>query len=816
MTARGTVSAALGSHSPLYRIGSNAGRLTAISPAHHLSVSFGHSGISVASGAARVLLHLNAMGYGSSLSPVGAVAPRANANRVVYSHRGVDEWYVNGPLGLEQGFTLAHAPRGAAQAPLVLSIALSGNAHATLGSGGRSITFNRTEAAVLHYGGLSATDAGGHSLRSWFQLVAGRVQLHVDTHGARYPVRIDPLIQTAELRSSAASEWLGGAVAVSGDTIVVGAPAQDVGGNELQGAAYVFVRPASGWANATETAELKSSDGAKFDEFGVSVAISGETIVIGAPRHSFGAAYVFVRPASGWASMTQTAELGGIGGFYGRVAVLGDTIVVGAPTSGISSETGSAYVYVKPASGWVDAVAPTATLTASDGVRGDEFGYSAAMSGDAIVVGAPFHHAAMNSGEGTAYVFVRPASGWAGALQQTAELTASDGKFNDMFGFSVAISGGTVVSGAFQHEVSSTPEVGAAYVFTEPPSGWVDANQAAELTASDGSRFDYLGYSVAVSANVVVAGAFQHKDGPFTADGAAYVFEMPPSGWTNATESSQIAASDGSYNDYFGFSVAAGDGVVLAGAPRHAGQGAAYVFSGLPLEAPEYGRCVRVQAAKEGKKTVYHGNFTTATCLAKSETRSGRYEWLPGLAKDGFTTQAEGPITLEAVTKVKMTCESESGAGHFDGSRAMADVVLHFNGCESSGHKCTTPGRAEGELATSTLEGRIGWEVRASKKVALDLLPAGSAVSVLEYQCAGEALTSVEGSVLVPVVEGKMLASATLKFRAAKGKQKPEGFEGGARDVLLSSLGGDVFKQVGLTVTMTEVGEEAMEVNTAV
>jgi hypothetical protein len=294
------------------------------------------------------------------------------------------------------------------------------------------------------------------------------------------------------------------------------------------------------------------------------------------------------------------------------------------------------------------------------------------------------------------------------------------------------------------------------------------------------------------------------------------VFEMPLPGWSSAIENSQIVSSDGSFNDSFGYSVAAADGVALIGAPRHAGQGAAYVFSGVPLEAPEYGRCVSAQAVKEGKKTVYHGNFTSTKCLVKSEAGSGRYDWVPGLAKDGFTTQAEGPITLETIAKVKVTCEGESGTGRFDGSRTVAGVILHFNSCESSGHKCTTSGHAEGELATSTLEGRIGWEVKASKKVALDLRPAGSAVSFLEYQCAGAAPSSVGGSVLVPVVEDKMVASAPLKFKAAKGRQKPEAFEGDATDVLLSSLGGGVFEQTGLRVTMTEVGEEAMEVNTAV
>ena len=127
------------------------------------------------------------------------------------------------------------------------------------------------------------TDARGRMLRSWLDLVGGRVMVQVDDRGALYPLRIDPFIQQAELSASdgATFDVLGWSAAVSGNTIVVGAPL-----HENEGAAYVFTMPSSGWATATQSAELIASDVVKEDHFGESVAISGNMIVVGAPYHT--------------------------------------------------------------------------------------------------------------------------------------------------------------------------------------------------------------------------------------------------------------------------------------------------------------------------------------------------------------------------------------------------------------------------------------------------------------------------------------------------------------------------------------------------
>ena len=419
--------------------------------------------------------------------------------------------------------------------------------------------------------------------------------IRVDDAGARYPIRIDPFIQQAKLTASdGPGGFLGASVAVSGNTIVAGAPLTTVNGNIHQGAVYVFVKPKNGWAHATQTAELTASDGGIGQEFGGNnlvasealfggnaVAISGDTIVVAAPLNGV---YVFVKPKSGWRNATQTAELTATNGdFLGSVAIDGSTIVAGAPVSAVAA--GAVYVFVKPASGWANAN-ETAQLTSSDGTAGDDLGDSVAISGGTIVAGAPFATSANYSngdGPGTAYVFTEPTGGWRNETE-AARLDASDGVSGDMLGFSVAVSGGTVVAGADDEFDSPRQNPGAAYVFVEPQAGWSSETQTAKLTASDGAPGDFLGNTVAIHGNTVIAGApFATVKGD-SEQGAAYAFLKPTSGWANETQTAKLSASDGGGNDVFATGLGMSGNTVAFGAPgaavhRHAGQGAVYVFS---------------------------------------------------------------------------------------------------------------------------------------------------------------------------------------------------------------------------------------------
>jgi hypothetical protein len=272
-----------------------------------------------------------------------------------------------------------------------------------------------------------------------------------------------------------------------------------------------------------------------------------------------------VRSGTTWSQQAKLTASDGVSGddFGLSVAISGSTAVVGAPGLGFSSNTGAAYVFVPKVTfpfGW----SQQAKLTASDGAAGDNFGTSVAISGSTAVVGA----SGKSSSTGAAYVFVRSGTTWS----QQAKLTASDAASNDFFGTSVAISGSTAVVGAF----GNNSNTGAAYVFVPKvtfPFGW---SQQAKLTASDGVSLDDFGISVAISGSTAVVGA-SRKSGD---TGAAYVFVQsggfPFFSWSQQAE---LTASDGGMNDHFGASVALSGSTAVVGAPGNTSNfGAAYVF----------------------------------------------------------------------------------------------------------------------------------------------------------------------------------------------------------------------------------------------
>ena len=415
-------------------------------------------------------------------------------------------------------------------------------------------------------------------------------------------IGIDPFFHDATLTTSdgAENDALGSSVAAFGDTVVVGAP--DVANQ--RGAVYVFVKPASGWESTSAyVARLTASDGAAGDLFGSSVAIWGDTVVVGAfaakvsGRSEQGAVYVYVKPAAGWTSTAAfdgklTASDGKAGDNFGfSVAIQDNTVVVGA--LGASDFRGATYVFDRPASGWQSTSAFSAKLTASDGVSSDVFGSSVAISGDTIVAGTP----GSNGYRGAAYAFVEPVSGWATTSTFAAKLTAPDSGSGDYFGSAVAVSGGTIIAGAPVTTVGGHSLQGAAYVYVKPQTGWTSTSAFdAMLTASDGSGGDLLGNSVAVSNNTVIAGA--PRSGRNDGSSAAYVFVMPEGGWASTSAfDARLTSSDPPINDSFGTSVAISGDTAVIGAPgatvAHANQGAAYLFGGF---APPAGPRTRIVA----------------------------------------------------------------------------------------------------------------------------------------------------------------------------------------------------------------------------
>jgi hypothetical protein len=633
LAARLAVSRGLGADARQFDVhGLSGGGLVA--HAGGLSARFAASGVSVTGAGGALHLALSAIGRGNALRAVGAAAPdRLASNKVGYAHAGVSEWYATGPLGLEQGFTVRTRPAGAG--PLLLGVGrLPAGVSGRVLRGGRSLVLSRDGRALLRYGDLSVTSASGARVPATVTLRGRELLLQVQDAGARYPLSIDPLAQLAVLTSSDGqpNDHYGGAgniggtqaVAIAGDTIVVGASGEEFNGdnNGGDGAVYVYTEPAGGWANATQTAELTLPSTDHNDQFGSSVAISGGTIVAGAPAEDCGAgsdcgaAYVFTEPAGGWTSTsTPTAELtasdAAANDYFGQaVAIDGSTVVVGSPGA-----SGAAYVFSEPAGGWATAT-QTAKLTASDGAAGDNFGSSVAVSGSTVVAGAPNHKVGSNNAQGAAYVFSEPAGGWANS-STAAELTSSDGEVDDLFGFSVAVSGQTIAVGAYYNPQLSTNQ-GAVYVFSEPAGGWATATQTAKLTASDAVGFDQFGQTVAIdpSTNTIYAGAPAWNSSSGQSIGGVYAFAEPSGGWVDASETATYDVNDPSPND-FGWSVAASGGTLVVSAPSatvgsNSSQGEVYVYGAPPAPVNTAAPMISGTPVQGDQLAVSRGSWTNS------------------------------------------------------------------------------------------------------------------------------------------------------------------------------------------------------------
>jgi FG-GAP repeat/Abnormal spindle-like microcephaly-assoc'd, ASPM-SPD-2-Hydin len=649
--AQGPISAALGKDNSAYWIHPSAEGFGGKNPQQGLVVEFTRCGAEVRSQNLRWGLEMRNYGYGDSLHPVKRVAPQASANRVEYHRDGVAEWYKNGPLGLEQGFTLAHRPRkapgkapgNANDQPLTLELGLQGDLFAALEAGSKALELRRKDGkAALRYAGLQARDATGRELRSWLEVRGERLLVRVDDAEARYPVVVDPWIQQAELKASDDGSGFGWSVAVDGGTVVVGAVYDTVGSNSLQGAAYVFVDSGGTWS---QQAKLTASDGSADDYFGISVAVSGSTIVVGAWEFYTGgpgAAYVFVRNGTTWSQQAElTASDGAARESFGySVALDGSTAVVGAPGNLENASTpGAAYVFVQSGTTW----SQQAVLTASDGAARESFGYSVALDGSTAVVGAPQYYADP-SAPGAAYVFVQSGTTWS----QQAELTASDGAAKDQFGNSVAVDGSTAVVGAPNHTVGSNANQGAAYVFVQSGTTW---SQQAELTASDGAAKDQFGNSVAVDGSTAVVGAPNHTVASNANQGAAYVFVQ--SG-TTLSQQAELTASDGAAKDQFGNSVAVYGRTAMVGSPG-SNTGRAYVFGS---SGPLY----TISASPSSLNIVQGSQATSTITLTPFHGFSGSVSFSASGLPSGVTA-AFNPNPATSTSTLTLTASETAATG---------------------------------------------------------------------------------------------------------------------------------------------------------
>jgi hypothetical protein len=590
LSAQSAIAETVGRDDAAYHAVAQGNGFHVSNPKHGFSANFTRQGVQVRTGMAHWGMQLKGYGYGSASIAAAAAAPHATANRVEYRRGTMTEWYVNGPLGLEQGFTLTAPPTKGVGTPLTLTLDLSGDISASLDTVGKTLTLTQAgRGSALRYRGLVASDANGRDLRAWLELKDKALLIRVEDHDARYPVIVDPFVQEAKLTPLDANSYIG-AVAISGDTVVAGSEYS----YPQVASAFVFIKPPTGWAAMTESVKLTTSDGGQegnilgvYQGTSVAMSASGDTILLGAPGPGGapGAVYVFVKPAGGWVPMTETAKLTASDealaiarqttssfGFGDAVAISSDTVVVGAPLrpghfdvgSGLNYG-GSAYLFVKPAGGWAS-MTETA-LIPSQGFAGQPaFGNSVAISGDTVVVGSycDIHG-------GSVLVFVKPAEGWPTTVAPAPfDIILNSSYWPSIlygcgFGASVAIGGDA--NTIFVGDTTAN----AVDVFVKPNGGWEYMTESAKLTVSDQPPYSIdLGISMALSGDRLVIGA-DYSD-------AAYVFVKPATGWT--TTSGFDEKVSGVPGDGFGGLNALGisGDTVAVGGPNN---GWAYVF-GIP------------------------------------------------------------------------------------------------------------------------------------------------------------------------------------------------------------------------------------------
>ncbi|MBP7550720.1 MAG: hypothetical protein KA761_10580 [Gemmatimonadaceae bacterium] len=484
--------------------------------------TFTTSGAQLSFGGRETTLAVVAVGRDGAMRPTSLVANAEVHGAEVRTARGagITEWWRSLPSGLEHGVTIAARPAG--EGALWVEVAVSGELSA------RGISDDAVElrdaagSRVATYSQLVVLDADRARVPARMAMDGERVALVIDDRAARYPLVIDPLVTPQEATllapDGAAYDHFGVSVALTSDgsRALVGAYGDDTAGGSNAGSARVFLRTGTTWA---QEATLLAPDGASGDYFGYSVALTSD-------------------------------------GSRALVGAFQDDTAGGA-------NAGSARVFFRTGTTW----AQEAALLAPDGAAGDNFGVSVALTSDGsrALVGAPADDTAGGANAGSARVFLRTGTTWT----QEATLLAPDGAADDRFGDSVALTsdGSRALVGASSDDTAGGLNAGSARVFLRTGTTWA---QEATLLAPDGARDDQLGGSgVALTSDGsrALVGVRFDSYSPRAAAGTARVFLRTGTTWA---QEATLLAPDGASNDQFGNSIAlTSDGSrALVGASR--------------------------------------------------------------------------------------------------------------------------------------------------------------------------------------------------------------------------------------------------------
>ena len=468
----------------------------------------------------------------------------------------------------------------------------------------------------------------------------------------------------------AAMDNMGYSVAVSGDTAVVGAYLNDEGVATDAGSAYVFVRGVG--TTWTRQQRLIAAVPTTNDNFGFSVAISGDTLAIGAPfDDGQGAVYVYTRTSGVWSLQQRvvSTDIAAGDNFGWSVAMDANTLVVGANIDSIGSSasqlnTGSTYVFTRTSGTW----SQQQRVQAADAETGDQFGASVSVSGEQLIVGAPKDNNAFGTQAGGAYIYTRTAGVWS---QQT-KLLPQTADASDEFGTSVSMSGTSVVVGQpFNNGVAGSNS-GRASVFLQASGVW---SLQANLIAADAAPDDFFGHAVAISGDLVVVGAYVDDIADVVNSGSAYVFRRNGALWTQLDK---YIASDAAVNDSFGFGVALNGGTAVIGAPMDdvtgvgINSGSAYVF------ANGTGTTTTLNVSSN---SIVFGESLTLTAQVTGGTPTGSVNFLNGSNSLGSATvdgsgQAQLVLSSPNAGNYSITANYSGDSEHLPSSSAVSAVTI--------------------------------------------------------------------------------------------------------------------------------------------
>jgi hypothetical protein len=615
---------------------------TAFNHAQGLGIRFedGCAHLEREGGGASVAFELERWGRADAFTPASdELAARAAGRRFERDFTGgLVEWWHNHDRGLEHGFTLAARPSGSGE--LFVDLALTTTLAPSIDTNARGLTLRDASGAVaLTYSGLVAFDTDGDHLPARLELVGDVLRIAVDDAGADYPLTIDPIVQQTTLFASnaGAGDRFGWVVAITGNVAVVGAPDEDSlasgvnanldnNANGESGAAYIFRKIGGVW---TQEASLKSPYPEYSRSFGSSVAISGNTVAIGASfegsnavgvngvptgiSSQSGAVVVYVHEGGTWSQQAyvKASNADKSDRFGVSVDVFDDRLVVGSyledsNAKGVggaqgndlnTSDSGAVYVFERIGTTW----SQTAYIKSSNSDKGDLFGRVLALWGNRIVVGATSEDSAATGVDGdqndnsalsagAAYVFELNGASWT----QTAYLKASNTEIGDVFSSDVGVWKDTIVVGACTEDSGSSgvdgdqsdnSEVGAgaAYVFEYDGSTW---SQSAYLKAKNPKAAYQFGDDVAISGDRILIGSLNESSAAVGVDGlidtntspqsgAAYLFERQGASWMAGSHLKDAAPAAG---DGFGADVDISGDSVIVGAWRDSS--AAIVWTG--------------------------------------------------------------------------------------------------------------------------------------------------------------------------------------------------------------------------------------------